>query len=124
MNRATILGRLGQDPELRHTQSGKAVTTLSVATSEKRGDKEETEWHSVICWEKTAENCAKYLKKGQPVLVEGRIQTRSWEDKGVKRFKTEIVASNVQFIGGGERKDAARVGKEQPSEASLDEIPF
>jgi single-strand DNA-binding protein len=107
VNKAIILGNLGQDPELRFTQSGSAVCSLSVATTDVRNDangerQERTEWHRVVVWNKTAENCAKYLRKGRSVYIEGRIQTRSWEDQsGQKRYSTEVVAQTVQFIGGG-----------------------
>ena len=108
MNRAMILGRLGQDPELRYTPTGATVCTLSVATTDfwtdREGNrKESTEWHRIVIWGKQAENCSKYLTKGQMVFVEGRIQTRSWDDKntGQKRYSTEIIATNVQFLGGG-----------------------
>lgn len=106
VNKAIILGNLGNDPDLRYTPSGAAVCTLSVATTDVRMDKEGnrqelTEWHRVVVWNKQAENCAKYLAKGRPVFVEGRIQTKSWEDKsGQKRYTTEIVAERVQFLGG------------------------
>ena len=99
--------RLGQDPELRYTQGGAGVTTLNVATNEnwvdKSGQKQErTEWHRVVVWGKQAENAAQYLKKGRQVFVEGRLQTRQWQDQsGNKRYTTEIVAQNVQFLGGG-----------------------
>lgn len=112
-NRVTILGNLGQDPELRYTQNQTPVCTLSVATTDYRTGadgqrQEQTEWHRVVVWSKQAENCAKYLAKGRSVLVEGRLQTRSWEDKqGQKRYVTEIVAQNVQFVGGGQRDRAA-----------------
>ena len=112
VNRVIILGNLGADPELRYTQSGMAVCTLSVATTDVRNDRdgnrqENTEWHRVVVWNKQAENCAKYLAKGRSVYVEGRLQTRSWDDKqtGQKRYTTEIVAQTVQFIGGGARQD-------------------
>tara|TARA_B100000941_G_C28298698_1_gene445347 strand:+ start:118 stop:615 length:498 start_codon:yes stop_codon:yes gene_type:complete len=110
LNKALILGRLGQDPELRYTANQTPVVSLNLATSEYRpatanGEKQEhTEWHRVIVWGRQAENCAKYLKKGRAVFVEGRLQTRSWDDKnGQKRYTTEISASNVQFLpqGGG-----------------------
>ncbi len=106
-NRVVIMGNLGQDPEIRHTQNQVAVCTLNIATTDYRtgadGQRQEfTEWHRVVVWNKQAENCAKYLAKGRSVLVEGRLQTRSWEDKqGQKRYVTEIVAQTVQFIGGG-----------------------
>jgi single-strand DNA-binding protein len=108
MNRVLIMGNLGADPELRHTTSGTPVTTLSVATTHAFTDKdgqaqETTEWHRVVVWGKQAENCVQYLGKGRAVLVEGRLATRSWEDQnGEKRYQTEIIASTVQFLGGGD----------------------
>lgn len=106
LNKVIIMGNLGQDPEIRYTQNQVAVTTLNVATTEswnKDGQKQEqTEWHRIIVWNKQAENCAKYLSKGRSVLVEGKLQTRSWEDKnGQKRYTTEITASSVQFLSSG-----------------------
>lgn len=104
LNRVIIVGRLGTDHDLRKVGE-KAVTTLSVATSEKYQDREFTEWHSVVVWGKMAELCATRLAKGDQVAVEGRLQTRSWEDKdGNKRFKTEILSSHIQFINSGEKK--------------------
>ena len=105
MNKVILCGYLGQDPELKYLQSGNAVTTLSVATPEKWKDKngqkqEKTEWHRVVVYGRIAEACGQYLSKGQQALVEGKLQTRSWDDKnGEKRYLTEILASNVQFIG-------------------------
>jgi len=105
LNKVLILGNLGADPDFRMTQGGTAVAELRVATTEfyktQGGDRgERTEWHRVVVWGKQAEHCHTYLKKGRTVFVEGRIQTRQWEDKqGQKRYTTEIVASNVQFIG-------------------------
>lgn len=121
LNRVVIMGNLGQDPELRHTQSQVPVCTLSVATTDYRtgqdGQRQEfTEWHRVVVWNKQAENCAKYLAKGRTVLVEGRLQTRSWEDKqGQKRYMTEIVASNVQFVGGNRDRPAGAGAHSGPS---------
>jgi single-strand DNA-binding protein len=110
LNRVIILGNLGQDPELRYTQSQMPVCTLNIATTDVRtgndGQKQEfTEWHRVVVWNKAAENCSKYLSKGRTVLVEGRLQTRSWEDQksGTKKYVTEIVANTVQFVGGAQR---------------------
>jgi single-strand DNA-binding protein len=105
MNKVFVMGRLGVDPEMRYTPSQTAVTTLKVATTEswtKDGQRhEQTEWHRIIVWGRQAENCSKYLSKGRQVLVEGRLQTRAWDDKtGQKRYTTEIVANHVQFIGG------------------------
>lgn len=105
MNKVFIMGRLGADPEMRYTPNQTAVATLRVATTEswnRDGQRQEqTEWHRIIVWGRQAENCSKYLAKGRQVLVEGRLQTRAWDDKsGQKRYTTEIVASNVQFVGG------------------------
>lgn len=96
MNKVIICGNLGQDLELRKTKSDTSVCNLSVATKYE----DNTEWHRVVAFGKTAENCAKYLSKGRQVLVEGRLQTREWEKDGEKRYTTEIVAERVQFIGG------------------------
>ena len=105
LNQVTLVGRLGQDPELRYTQAGKAVTNLSVATSKQWKDasgnkQEKTEWHRVIVWEQQAEHCHNYLSKGRQVFVIGSLQTREWEDENKnRRFTTEIVANRVGFLG-------------------------
>ncbi len=94
VNSVHLLGRLGADPELRHTQTDKAVCNLRLATDGYNG---ETEWHAVVAWGKQAEFCSTYLRKGAIVFIGGRLQTRSWEDKdGGKRYKTEVVAHTVQ----------------------------
>ncbi len=104
VNKVIVLGNLGADPELRYTQSGAAVCNLRIATNERWKDKdgaqqERTEWHSVVVFGRQAENCEKYLKKGRSAYIEGRLQTRDWEDKdGNKRYTTEIVAQTVQFM--------------------------
>jgi single-strand DNA-binding protein len=106
VNKVILLGRLGQDPELKYTPGGAAVCNFSVATTEawtdKQGQKQEkTEWHRIVVWGKLAELCNQYLSKGRQAFVEGRLQTRSWDDKdGTKRYTTEIMANTVQFIGG------------------------
>jgi single-strand DNA-binding protein len=106
VNKVILVGNLGRDPELRYTQSGQAVATLSLATTDRWRDKEganqeRTEWHRIVVWGKQAENCAQYLQKGRSAYIEGRLQTRDWEDKdGVKKYTTEIVAQIVQFLGG------------------------
>jgi single-strand DNA-binding protein len=151
-NRVIILGNLGQDPEIRYTQNQVAVATLNIATTDYRtgadGQKQElTEWHRVVVWNKQAENCAKYLTKGRSVMVEGRLQTRSWEDKqGQKRYTTEIVAQTVQFVGNrggaesgrGQQQSYAQTSNQSDDFApsshtsssmdsdlgSLDDIPF
>lgn len=107
VNKVIIVGRLGSDPEVKTINGGNTVAKLSVATSEnwtdKQGQKQErTEWHRVVVWSKLAELCGKYLSKGRQVYIEGRIQTRSWDDEtsGQKKYSTEIVANTVQFLGG------------------------
>lgn len=106
INKVIIVGRLGSDPEMKAVGQGSTVTRLSVATSEswvdKGGQKQErTEWHRVTVWGKLAELCGKYLAKGRMVYVEGKLQTRSWEDNGQKKYATDIVASTVQFLSAG-----------------------
>lgn len=106
VNKVILVGNLGADPELKYTPSNRPVCNLSVATNEvwkdKSGQKQEkTEWHRVNVWGEQAENCSKFLAKGRSVYVEGRLQTRSWDDKeGKKRYSTEIVAERVVFLGG------------------------
>lgn len=106
VNKVILIGNLGRDPELRTTQSGQAVANFTLATTEnwtdKSGEKvERTEWHRIVTWGRTAELCAQYLSKGRTAYIEGRLQTREWEDKdGTKRQTTEINANTVQFIGG------------------------
>lgn len=107
LNRAILVGNLGVDPELRFTQGGQAVLRLRLATTEsfvnRNGERQErTDWHTVVVWGKRAEALNKILSKGRAICVEGRIQTRSWEDKeGQKRYTTEINANNVVLVGGG-----------------------
>jgi len=99
-----LIGRLGQDPELKYTPGGAAVCNFSIATSESWTDKsgqkqEKTEWHRIVVWGKLAELCNQYLGKGRQAFVEGRLQTRSWDDKeGQKRYTTEVMANTVQFL--------------------------
>lgn len=106
INRAILVGHLGMDPELKYTDSGQAVLRMRLATSEswkdKNGErKERTEWHTVVMWGKRAESLHRHLGKGQQVGIDGRIQTRQWEDKtGAKRYSTEIVATDLHFLGG------------------------
>jgi single-strand DNA-binding protein len=106
VNKVILVGNLGRDPEIRYTPSGQAVANFTLATSEnftsREGKREErTEWHRIVVWGKTAELCTQYLAKGRSVYIEGRLQTREWEDKeGQKRRTTEVVAQSVQFLGG------------------------
>ncbi len=118
VNKVIILGRLGQDPELKYTPGGMAVCNFTVATSESWADKagqkqEKTEWHRIVVWGKLAELCNQYLTKGRQAFIEGGLQTRSWDDKsGQKRYTTEIVAKTVQFIGGPAANAGAGAGKD------------
>ena len=106
VNKVILLGNLGADPELKHTQAGQAVCSLRIATSEtykdRDGNKQErTEWHKVIVWGPQGENVAKFCKKGKQIYLEGRLQTRKWQDKdGKDQYTTEVVADNVKFLGG------------------------
>ena len=114
VNKVILVGRLGRDPETRYTGGGQAVANFSVATDEsykdRNGEKQKrTEWHKIVVWGKQAEIAQQYLKKGSLVFIEGRIQSREWQDKeGQKRTSFEIVASNFRMLGG--RSDAAAAG--------------
>ena len=107
MNKVLITGRLTRDPELRVTASGKSVTTFSVATNEYTGNgKEKAEYHTIVTWDRLAQICGRYLGKGQQVAIEGRIQTRTWDDdQGKRHWRTEIVAHQVEMLSGRTKKD-------------------
>ncbi|MEO1336826.1 MAG: single-stranded DNA-binding protein [Myxococcota bacterium] len=144
LNKVILIGNLGGDPELRQTTNGTPVANMSIATSEQWTDgngqrQQRTEWHRIVVWGKSAEACAGYLSKGRTVSVEGRMQTRDWTDQnGTTRYATEVVASNVVFLGGGQQQSQARQqtdngvqaggGYGQPSANSdgpnYDDIPF
>ena len=140
VNKVTLLGNLGADPEAKKTASGQSITLFNVATSNawtnKEGQRQEhTEWHRVVVWGRLAETCAEYLSKGRKVYIEGRLQTRSWEDdKNQKRYTTEIVAGQVLFLNGNLEKRAEpsssyanepAFGKEEASKPTMtDDIPF
>ena len=124
LNKVFLMGNLGRDPEVRYTQGGTAVANFSIATNERWTDKngqaqEKTEWHKIVVWGKTAELCGQYLKKGRQAFIEGRLQTREWTDKeGKKQYTTEIVANNVQFIGGRPEGAAASTGAAETNGAA------
>lgn len=126
LNKVMIIGRLGRDPEMRYTPSGRPVTTFSVATSRSwntsEGEKRvETEWFNVVAWGNLAEICKQYLTKGQLVYIEGRLQTRNWDDsEGHKHTSIEIVANEMIMLG--ERKESE--GTPDSTEAEEDEFPF
>jgi single-strand DNA-binding protein len=108
MNRVLLTGRLTRDPEVRTTAGGKAVAQFSVASHEYVSGKEKSEFHNVVAWDRLAETCGRYLGKGQLVAIEGRIQTRTWDDdKGARHWKTEIVAGSVEMLSGRRKKDYA-----------------
>lgn len=141
LNKVQLIGNLGKDPELSYIPSGAAVAKFSIATSESWKDdsgnlQERTEWHNIVAWRKLAEICGQYLKKGSKVYLEGKLQTRSWDDKntGVKRYTTEIVADQLIMLdsrgansgGGGNGGGSDNFGPE-PGPGSMDEkddLPF
>ena len=136
VNKAILIGRLGKDPEVRYTPDGAMVTNFNLATDEqwkdKNGEKvQKTEWHRIVAFGKLAEICGNYLVKGKLIFVEGRIQTRSWEDKeGVKRYTTEIVANNMQMLDskGQNKADESSSDSMSSNSASsstpVDDVPF
>ncbi|MCD6255398.1 MAG: single-stranded DNA-binding protein [Deltaproteobacteria bacterium] len=130
VNKVILIGRLGADPEIRYTPSGTAVANFRIATNErwinKQGEKQErTEWHRIVAWGKLGEFCGQYLTKGKQVYIEGRLRTRSWEDKdGNKRSTTEIFAERLQFVGPPEatpKEEAPTLAGEVPVD---EDIPF
>ncbi|MEW6016332.1 MAG: single-stranded DNA-binding protein [Candidatus Zixiibacteriota bacterium] len=138
VNKVILIGNLGKDPDLRYTPAGQPVATFSLATSEKWRDKDgvmqdRTEWHNIVVWGKPAEMAKEYLSKGRQVYVEGRIQTRNWDDKeGNKRYTTEIVAQRIQFLGskGSAEKEGMTTGASAGAPpvndigAEDDDLPF
>jgi single-strand DNA-binding protein len=136
VNKAILIGRLGKDPEVRYTPDGTMVTNFNLATDEqwkdKNGEKvQKTEWHRIVTFGKLAEICGNYLVKGKLIFIEGRIQTRSWEDKdGVKRFTTEIIANNMQMLDskGQNKSDESPSDSMSSHSASsstpMDDVPF
>lgn len=126
VNSAMIIGRLVRDPEMKSLPSGSAVTTFSLATSSTRKGKdderiEETEYHSIVVFGKQAENCARFLRKGQIAAVDGKLKTRSWEKDGSKQYRTEIIADRVQFgpsESGGQKKESGRKESSGPGDYS------
>lgn len=136
LNKAMIIGHVGQEPEVRYTgnaTNGTKVATLRVATSERYKDKdgnvkEQTEWHSIVCWRQLADVVEKYVKKGTQLYVEGKLVTRSWEDQnGGKKYSTDIVAQTLQLLGkkeGGQpQRDPAIAGAQQMQRAQSTPLP-
>jgi single-strand DNA-binding protein len=142
INKVIIVGRLGQDPEMRYFADGTAVANFSIATSDEWKDKttgekkEKTEWHRIVVFRKLAEICGKYLSKGRQVYIEGKLQTRSWEKDGVTRYTTEVVANDMQMLGGRDggggsennvrsaESDYGSIPREPFPETPDDDIPF
>jgi single-strand DNA-binding protein len=134
INKIILIGNLGRDPELRQTQGGNAVCEFSIAVNETWYDKdkkkqERVEWLAITAWGKLAEICSKHLSKGRQVYVEGKLRTRSWDDKnGGKRYKTEVVAETVQFLGGPNSGNGQRQQQKQdewdPDPGPEDDLPF
>lgn len=130
VNKVILIGNLGRDPEVRTTAGGMSVATFSLATNRKWTDKEgekqeQTEWHNIVCFGRQAEVAGQYLKRGKKLYVEGRLQTRSWEDKnsGEKKYRMEVVVENFQFLDGGRSAEAGSAGEVEPPEED-DDIPF
>jgi single-strand DNA-binding protein len=129
VNKVILIGNLGRDPELRYTKSGQAVANFSLATNERWTDKEgaqqeRTEWHRIVAWGKTGELCAQYLAMGRTTYVEGRLQTREYEDKeGIKRYTTEVIATNVTFLG-GRGEAGAPSGDASETTPPASDVPF
>ena len=116
VNKVILVGNLGKDPELRYTPSGAAVVTFSLATTERYKDKDgnrqdKTEWHNIVAWRQLAEICGKYLHKGKQIYIEGKIQTRSYDDRdGNKRYITEIVADQMHMLGSRDEQAGGQSG--------------
>jgi single-strand DNA-binding protein len=121
INKVILLGNLGKDPEVRYTPQQMAICRFSLATGERKKDQtgqwvDHTEWHNVVAFGRTAENCARFLKKGRQVFVEGRIRTNKWQDKeGRDRYTTEILADTIQFVGGGRGEGADADFSQEPA---------
>ena len=128
INKVIIVGNLGQDPEIKYTAGGAAVTTLSIATSDSWKDKdsgmdqERTEWHRVVLWRRLAEIAGEYLKKGSKVYIEGQLQTRKWEQEGQTRYTTEIIARDMQFLDsrGNSNTSSTRKSSEMDDQSASD----
>ncbi|MFC2104508.1 single-stranded DNA-binding protein [Bacteroidota bacterium] len=130
INKVILVGNVGKDPEVRHLDSGVAVTTFPLATSEtykaKDGQKvTNTEWHNIVLWRGLAEVAEKYVKKGNPLYIEGKIRTRSWDDKdGNKRYTTEIIADNMQMLGSKQSSEQeASSAPESSASVDIENIP-
>jgi single-strand DNA-binding protein len=131
VNKVILIGNLGRDPELNQTQGGQSVCRLSLATKRTFKNKaeetvEETEWHRITVWGRSAENCAKYLSKGSGAYVEGRLKTSSYEQDGIKKYSTEVIAETVQFLAGkgGGGNSSGSAPQDKPDAGGDDHVPF
>ena len=136
LNKVFLIGNLGRDPEVRSTQSGQTMATFTLATNRRWRDRdgnrqEQTEWHTIVLWGRQAEIAGQYLRRGRQVFVEGRLQTRSWQDQrtGEKRYKTEIVCENFQMLGGRGDASYGEPPPEPPGDLGTgdpmdDDVPF
>ncbi|MEO8284944.1 MAG: single-stranded DNA-binding protein [Chloroflexota bacterium] len=128
LNRVQLIGHLGGDPELRHTANGMPVATFNIATNRQWPGKdgtlqEETEWHSIVVWDRLATICSEHLAKGRLVYIEGRIHTRSWESNGQKQYKTEIVASDMLILDTKQAAEALNGSSPAPARKSSEAAP-
>lgn len=126
VNKVILMGNLGRDPEVRYMPNGEAVANFSIATTENWKDKSgnaqsKTEWHNIVMYRRLAEIAGEYLKKGRPVYIEGRLQTREWEKDGVKRYSTEIIGDSMQLLGGKDSSDDS--AKQQQQNAPAPQAP-
>ena len=125
MNRVVLTGRLTRNPETRQLASGKTVTQFSIATNDYRGGTEKSEYHPVVTWDRLAEICGQFLAKGSLVCIEGRLQTRQWEDESkLRHWKTEIVASSVEMLSGKRKKDYAAESAAEALEAQATALGY
>lgn len=127
MNRVMLIGRLGKDPELRYTPAGLAVAKFSLATNrrKRKGEDPPPDWHRITVWSKLAEVCAQYLIKGEQVMIQGRIEYGSYEKDGVKHYTTDIIAEDMEMLGGrGDREPRPLQEPASPPGIADDDIPF
>lgn len=139
VNKVILVGNVGKDPEVRHLESGAAVASFPLATSERFKDKsgvlqDQVEWHNIVCWRNLAELAEKYISKGSQLYIEGKIRTRNWTDQtGVKKYTTEIIADNIRLLGKREVSQQENITQSQkenstsvdfPADNNADDLPF
>jgi single-strand DNA-binding protein len=129
MNKVMLIGNLGKDPEVKYTPAGKAVASLTLATNERYKDKDgnwqdRTEWHNLVLWDRLAEIAGEYLKKGGKVYIEGRLQTRSWEKDGQKKYMTEVVGQELVLLDGRSTENVQPAARPQAQQIEDSDIPF